>query len=222
MEAPADLDFPRDYMPLASGIFGKPGLLWLRKYGIDDKTIEEYKIGWSQERFMLIFPVFDSQGNLVMWQGRNFRDSGGKYLTKGPKSDIMYLTGNPYEKDILVVTEDFISALKVGVIYQSMPLWGSTMSLGLIKKVASRFSQLGVWLDRDKAKESVEIALRASQYLPTFVVESTFDPKDYQAQVCAQMVLAGQSKNTIYQENNFEDPNWKEHQYDYGKSASGS
>jgi hypothetical protein len=202
-DADDSLKFPKDYMPLGSAIHSKTGQAWLRKYRITDAEIKTHHIGWSMDQQMLIFPVFQ-EGKMVMWQGRNF-NGGPKYLTEGPKSDVMNLVGNSKCKDVVVVTEDLISAIAVGRLYQACPLYGATMGLGLIQKLSERFEYLGIWLDSDKTREAVEIALRASQWIPTFVVETLWDPKEYGEQAISEFVESAWRNESMYREEKTED-----------------
>ena len=181
-------DFPNDYttdLPINA-------LTWLRKYGIVNEEIIKHRFGWSQERQMLIFPVLDGDGNLIMWQGRNFdANTPLKYFTKGPASDILHLVGNPCHPDnTVVLTEDLISAIKVGRLYQAMPIWGSHIPLKTTRRLSERFKTLGVWLDRDKMDEALRAVLRASQYMPAYLITSVFDPKEYTVPVIRETVEA--------------------------------
>lgn len=184
------LNFPQDFIPLNNALYGKEGSRWIGSYCITCAEIERFSIGWSQNRRMLIFPVYDKEGTLIFWQGRNF-EAGPKYLTFGEKSDILHLVGNP-KSGTLVVTEDMVSAIKVGRTYQAASLWGAEMSLQLIQKAASHFDDLVIWLDNDKLRQAVRIALRASQYIPTSVVDSALDPKDYTTETICQFVCRAQ------------------------------
>ena len=176
--SPTELVLPRDNTPIGGSIFSKEPQRWLRNYGITDSEMLKNKMGWCHTTQLLTFPVYDDNGKLLMWQGRNFGNvSTPKYLTEGPKSDIMHLVGK--DSNVLIVTEDLVSAIKVGRCYQATPLWGSSMAHSLILRAADEFSTLGIWLDKDKTKEAVKIALRASQYIPSFVVSSELDPKAY-------------------------------------------
>ena len=181
------LKWPGDAMPIFN-IAQVPikALGWLRKYGITNEEITTHDFHWSWDEMLLLFPVYEEGRNMVMWQGRNFGD-GPKYLTSGPKSDTLYRVGKA-ASDTIIVTEDLISAIKVGREYEAAPLWGAEMGLGLIKKVAGEYSNLGVWLDPDKTLQAVEIALRASQYIPTFVITSTRDPKEYGLEAITELV----------------------------------
>lgn len=176
--APKDLNFPEDYMPLAGALWAKEGYAWIKGYGITYDEIVKHKIGWSAKRNMLIFPVFNESGHLLMWQGRNFGE-GTKYVTMGPKADVMHIVGNPAHGPFVIVVEDFISAVKVGRCFHAMPLWGSTMTLGTLKKLSERYGEVGMWLDDNKTRDAVQLALRGSQYCPTFVISTPSDPKVY-------------------------------------------
>ena len=181
-------DFPADY---TTGIAIGP-LTWLRSFGITDDEITKHRMGWSEERKLLVFPVLDGDGDLIMWQGRSFSPSKPmveigkdgkyypKYITKGPASDILHFVGVSTDpKQTIILVEDLISAIKVGRTYQCAPLWGSHIPLKLIQRLSGRFNSLGVWLDRDKTDVALKTVLRASQYLPSYLITSTFDPKEY-------------------------------------------
>ena len=185
VKADEDLNFPSDY----TTDIPKNGLEWLKKYGISNGEIASNHIGYSCSRNMLIFPVFGDTNELIMWQGRNFGDSGPKYLTKGKVSDIIHLVGGG-KVGTVIVSEDLLSAIKIGRFYQSMPLWGSHMPLKTIQRLARRFSVLGIWLDPDKKTEALKIGIRASQYIPTFVVDSLHDPKDYDSTTMHEIIKA--------------------------------
>ena len=62
-----------------------------------------------------------------------------------------------------------------------MPLWGSTIALKTLTRLVGRFKQLGIWLDMDKAQESLKSKLRASQlrFDKVFSILTPLDPKEY-------------------------------------------
>ena len=189
------LDFPRDY----SRYLPQCASWWLNKYQIITAEIAEHKFGWSEERQMLIMPIFGEDNVVIMWQGRNFGKSGPKYLTKGPASDIMHIIAdssltNSTDCDMIIVTEGLLDAIKVGRAHNSMPLWGSSMPLKTIKRLSDRFLRLGIWLDPDKRVEAVRMAVRASQYVSTFVVFAEADPKEYNSILIQDIIKQHQGK----------------------------
>lgn len=177
---------------------------WLRKYGITASEVARYKMLWSPEQQLLIFPIYGENETLLAWQARNFRlkkvplekgegtlsqlekgyrteRDGPKYLTKGSLSDIInvFETRDTTDPNLLIATEGVLDALKVSRVYSAMPLYGTHLSTSSMKRIADRFDRLGIWLDPDKKTESVKMALRASQFIPSFVILTSLDPKDY-------------------------------------------
>ena len=173
------LNFPEDYIKYIP----REVYLWLNKYKLTHTEINQHKFGWSENRKLFVMPVYQGD-ELLMWQGRDFSGNpkAKKYLTHGPASDILHIIESPLqdndERDIIVVTEGLLDAIKVGRVYNAMPLWGSHMPLKTIRRLAMRFKRLGIWLDSDKLVEAVKTALRASQFIETFVVHSERDPKE--------------------------------------------
>lgn len=182
-----DFWWPKDYQRLTD-MPNCPGeaIKWLKKYGILASEIDKHRIGWSEEHLLMVFPVFDIDKNLKMWQGRNFQ-AGPKYITQGPKSDFLHLVGRT-DRGLCVVTEDILSAIKVGRVYQAAPLWGADMSLAQIQQAATSFDNLGIWLDPDKTVDAVKLAMRTSQYIPTSVIVSKHDPKVYNEEQITEFV----------------------------------
>ena len=174
-----DLKWPDDY----STTLPSYASAWLATFGITNEEIDKYRIGFSLKQELLIIPVFDKDGNLIMWTGRNFKINyltkyqGPKYVTYGKKADIVHIMGK--ESKDLIIVEDFISAIKVGRKYQTTPLFGSTMSTETLRMLSERFKSVGVWLDADKRVEAVKQALRASQFIPAYAIYSKDDPKFY-------------------------------------------
>lgn len=129
---------------------------WL-KLCLTDVEILSHRIGWSQSRESIIFPVFDKQGNLLMWQARYFGQNKDypKYLTKGNKGDILHVLGE-FPSDRVVLVEDLISAIVVSRKENAMPLWGSTIHLRTLRQLARFYVTVVFWLDADKLQTSVK------------------------------------------------------------------
>jgi hypothetical protein len=87
------------------------------------------------------------------------------------------------ESDKLVVVEDVLSAIKVSRLspdYCAMPLLGSYMSPEWSRIVSERFKWVRIWLDRDKAKESLKMARNLSALgIDSRSVITELDPKEY-------------------------------------------
>jgi len=202
MSVDKTFDFPTDYTTNIC----EAGLVWLRKYNLSDFEIEYNNIGYSPSKHMLVFPVFDENRNLLMWQGRNLDLSKKpKYVTYGSPKNTLHIIGIPTNRKRIILTEDLISAIKIGRMFTTMPLWGSHLSLEQARRLARRFDTVGLWLDPDKKKEAVETALRLSTTVPIFVIFSECDPKEYNTDIAAELV-AHAAKETIYRDLIFEQP----------------
>lgn len=175
---------------------GAVGWTWLKKYDIQESETKDML--WSDEKQWLIFTFIEPDGNLTCWQARNFNKERPKpkYITYGPRNEVFCLYG---QGDTVVLTEDVISAIKVGrsegVV--GVPLLGSGVPLRLLTRLFKRFSSkvvLGVWLDADKGRESVVARSRASQYFPfVFNILTPNDPKSYSDQEIDDIIQSHRS-----------------------------
>jgi hypothetical protein len=140
---------------------------------------------WSKVEQKLIMPVYDSYGQLLMYQARSWDIGQRKYLTYGNCSDILHIirpdrNNNTIDNSVVILTEDLVSAIRVGEYKNAMPIWGSDIPLKTIQRLASQFYVVGVWLDPDMKLKAVKDVLRISQYVPAFFIESSLDPKFYE------------------------------------------
>lgn len=146
---------------------------WLLKYGITNEEITNNKFAWDANSQILILLYTQNY-----WQGRCFGNQRQKYLSRGVKPLTIY--GN---SDTIVCVEDILSAVKIARLspdYCATPLLGSSMPLETTQSLSERFSNILVWLDRDKAKNAIAIARNLKQRgINSDVVISPKDPKDY-------------------------------------------
>ena len=152
---------------------------WLTKYGFDANTITRNLLMWSPSREMLIFPYF-IEGDLLGWQGRLFGEEKvkRKWFTQGAVDDILYVVGPPGKT--LTLVESIVSAIKVGRMGATSPLFGSHVSNNRLLRIAHFYDTINLWLDPDKRTEAVNIAKRAQLFgLKTRVILSEKKPKDH-------------------------------------------
>ena len=163
-------------------------------WGMTKDLIDKHKFMWSEQRKRLIMPVYDVSGHLLMYQERSFDITQTKYLTTGAVSDILHILYPEGDRDnsVVILTEDLISAIKVSMYKPAMPIWGAGIPLKTIRKLASQFSVVGVWLDPDMKLKAVKDVLRVSQYVPAFFVNSNLDPKFYNRETIKEHIdIAG-------------------------------
>ena len=151
-------------------------LKWLLSYGLTKQEIDNFS--WNEDRELLV--LYNSES---YWIGRNFNEKVFvKYLSQGKKPLLFYEKGvivqTPTNKTIVFV-EDIVSAVKVSRFATSSPLLGATIPLETILKCLEHdFDRVLIWMDRDKAKESLKASKQASQILGNVQsVITELDPK---------------------------------------------
>ncbi len=151
---------------------------WLKKYGLTEQEFEDNKFLWSPKKELLIFPIF-VDGLMVMWQGRYFGSNPNypKYNTQGFKNDVFYIKG---KGEPLVLTEDLISAIKVGRQYSASPLWCSNANRKQLLTYSRYYESIAIWLDSNMREQSLKLQQRAELFFREVrVVFSDLDPKCY-------------------------------------------
>jgi hypothetical protein len=82
--------------------------------------------------------------------------------------------------NIVVLVEDYISALRVSEHLPCMPLFGCTINLERLQELLGRFNTLIVWLDYDKLNNARSIASNASLigFKNAWTIYTKEDPKE--------------------------------------------
>lgn len=152
------------------------GLLWLSKGGLHLDDIHKHGFGWSERLRRCIMPVVDSLGNLTAIQARRVEDGPGpKYLGQiwsGPRPvfearhSVGPLVSQTPEHSgaaptrgihaplgrILVLTEDILSACRVGKVCTAWSLLGTNLMPAVINRIASSpYTDIVIWMDDDEA-----------------------------------------------------------------------
>lgn len=185
LPADADINYPHQCM------------LWLSKYGITKHDAINNGMLWSdngirikqgQADNLLLFPMW-AKDELLAWQGRYFGHASTipKYVTKGKTEEVFHFlcNGKPDGKlrDVLVVTEDMISAIKVSKIgISAMPLFGNNFVSRidrLLKLTRMNYTVL-LWLDPNMHIKSIkESNVARLKGLQTCSILSRMDPKEH-------------------------------------------
>jgi hypothetical protein len=157
------------------GNFGeipRNAMKWLLSYGISQEDIDEYGIKWDVKNQLLV--LLDTA---KYWQGRSFDKHKPKYMSSGSKPLTIY-----GQSDIIVLVEDIISAMRIARTKQfcSAPLLGSSLSYEFENQIVETYRKAIVWLDRDKAINSLRIKRKLQQRgVDSRVVITDNDPKEY-------------------------------------------
>jgi hypothetical protein len=156
-------------------------LLWLRKYGLSDTELLHYGILWNTATQSIVFPV-RRDGEIVFTNERYFGNNPHhpRYISHGNKRNALFCINNKSTPKTIIVVEDYVSAIKVGRFATALPLLGCQIAEGSLKWLSERCNKLRVWLDRDKASESLREAAKASQYIRDCrSIITELDPKEY-------------------------------------------
>ena len=151
----------------------RKAMQWLLSYGISKEEIDEHGITWSNTNQLLVLIQ-----SAKYWQGRSFDKTKPKYMSSGQKPYTIYGEGKT-----LVLVEDVVSAMKVCRLrgdFCAMPLLGSTLSYESEQRLITEFSEVCIWLDRDKAINALKIKRRLkARGVDSRVIVTDNDPKEY-------------------------------------------
>lgn len=178
-----EVEYEASILPIpadASRLLSQQSLAWIKGYGISDAELEQHRILYSEEKDQLIFPIYGKSG-IVAWQARNFnpeRLAKGKYYSVGNFDSIEVQFGD-FDNEEIVLTEDYISALKVSRHTNASPIFGAHISNNRLNRLIRRFKYLAVWLDYDKRSEARKATLRALQHgFEARSIHTELDPKE--------------------------------------------
>ncbi len=158
---------------------------FLTGYGIYSSDWFRFGIKWSQNANALIFPVYNNNEKVCLYQLRSFLPHTPKWMTIGKVAEVCSVF-KPTEsviqidKDLVVIVEDFLSAIKVAKVANAVPLFGASLAQKKAVHLAKKFDKLIIWLDADKYGKAVEYKERyQSLFKFVYVIRSHKDPKDY-------------------------------------------
>jgi len=164
IERRAEVKLPEDYIPCFKGTEAYD---YLEKRNISESIIEDYRIGFGTQDMRnltqeekkkyagsgrIIFPDYDSLGNLVHWVARTYKNHKVKYRNPfGSSRDTVYNLARAQLYDEVIVTEGVISAISAG--RNAVATYGKSVTTAQISLMASvKFKRYIVALDGDAVK----------------------------------------------------------------------
>lgn len=126
--------------------------LWLYKASLHDRWIKEAGIYYHPPTQRVVLPVAED-GKLVYWQARAVMPGQvPKYINPSvDKGKIVPVFGTG---DEVVLTEDYLSAYRVGKVTEAWSLLGTHMKDGVLARAVRDHRPFIVWLDPDEAGRS--------------------------------------------------------------------
>lgn len=177
------------------------GRLWLLRASIDGALSRHYGIGYSPSADRVIVPVFED-GVLSAFTARALGKVTPKYIARQNSASTLFwsdpavqLPETRVEGNVVVLTEDALSSIRVGRVVQSAALMGTSLSEEQVHAIYTRLGSdatVLLWLDGDKAgkKGRDRIARRMSlRGLRVLKVTTALDPKKYSNQQIKEILL---------------------------------
>lgn len=155
--------------------------VWYMQAGISPEVAQAYRIGYSPKLDRVVMPVYE-QEELVAVQMRACTETQKpKYLNiTGGKSAAMFWSRPEIPGLVGVVTEDILSAIKIGRVFPSASILGSHINDARTMKLVRKWKEVILWLDPDKAgQEGMKDAANRllMQGVTVSVILSEKDPK---------------------------------------------
>ena len=168
-------------------------MLWLFKASITPYRARQMGIGYSEYYRRVIIPIYQGT-KLVYFQARAlYKDQDIKYINpKVDRSAIGYWVF-PEESNHgrLIITEDILSAIRVGAFVPTLSALGTKLSTALANQ-AAEYDHVTTWLDPDEAGITGAQDMRKLLGLTTQTsnIVSELDPKnltDEEIKACLKM-----------------------------------
>ncbi len=184
---------PREYdtktWPLADKV-------WFFKQGFSLRMIEELGLYWCPSIGRVVLPI-TVDDRVVFWQARSQTRQPKWIGPQVPKHGLVSVYGKG-KGDTIVLTEDSLSAYKVGRSTEAWSLLGTKMTAGVMMQLIESGRRVATWLDDDRGRRrgnnpGQEAARAIGARLRAFGVDvrnitSPKDPKYYPDQFIQEKV----------------------------------
>ena len=165
--------------------------LWLLKAGLSRADLPRLGAYYHPPSDRVVLPVLTRSGGVLFWQARAVDGRQPKYLA--PSVDKQGVVPQYGEAEAVTLTEDLLSAYKVGTVAEGWSLLGTSISTATINLLLSRGCKVNVWLDPDgpgqRAAKKVLATLRAYGVEARNIV-STRDPKIIHRHVIKELLCS--------------------------------
>ena len=151
--------------------------LWLLKAGLSGADSGELGAYYHPPTERVVLPVLEG-GKAVFWQARSLTPHRPKYMA--PMVDKKSIVPRYGQADAITLTEDILSAYKVGTVAEGWALMGTSINDGCLAAIIATGKPVNVWLDPDaagiRAAKKVLAALRGAGVNARNII-SQKDPK---------------------------------------------
>jgi hypothetical protein len=151
--------------------------LWLHRAGLGAREVQQLGAYHHPPTSRVVIPVREGD-DVVFWQARSIDGREPKYLS--PPVDRATLLPRYGRSDTITLTEDLLSAFKIGLVAEAWCLMGTHANARLIAGLLQRQAPVRIWLDPDgpgrRAAAKVFKQLKAYG-IEARVIRSERDPK---------------------------------------------
>lgn len=152
--------------------------LWLLKAGLSRADLPRLGAYYHPPTNRVVLPVLDPLLRPLFWQARAVDGRQPKYMAPMvDKAGVIPMYGKAQD---VTLTEDLLSAYKVGTVAEGWSLLGTSISTATLSALVARGCRVNVWLDPDpagrRAAKKVLAALRGVG-LEAKDIRSDVDPK---------------------------------------------
>lgn len=154
------------------------GRLWLYKASITESLIKKYKIGYSEELRRVILPLY-RYNKLIWFIGRAVHiGQEPKYIAPSESRDAVMFQSGKLGSNV-VVTEDILSAIRVGELVSAVSLLGTKMTIEQLDVLSNH--KVFLWMDNDSAgwNATKKIERELSMVTDVVRIHTDHDPKQY-------------------------------------------
>lgn len=145
----AELPEPTAYKPES---WPEKDRLWFYKMGLSPTRIRELGLYWSEPMQRVVLPIH-RDGEAVYWTARSQLRSPKWTGPRVPKRGLAAKYGEGRGTSV-VLTEDPLSAYKVGLVCEAWSLLGTKLHSRHISELIARGRPVVVWLDDDKGRRN--------------------------------------------------------------------
>jgi DNA primase len=169
--------------------------LWLYRAGLGKPEIAKLGAYWHVPTSRVVLPVQSVRGEVVYWQARSVDGRKPKYIgAADTREQVVAAYGT--RGTCVVLTEDILSAFKVGLQFHSVSLLGTSLSAVVANYVAGLQCLACVWLDPDAPGQAASrkvVRKLSLMGVRTAVIQSPIDPKLMTHEQIASAVTAAGS-----------------------------
>ena len=170
------------------------GVVWLTKGGLHYEDYSAFNFGYSARLGRVIMPVYRGD-SLVAVQARAIINGvRPKYLGQVGPGRRPTFRDERQNSSTLVLTEDILSAVRVGKVTPAWSLLGTNLMPSVVADIAnSKYKEVKIWMDADQAGVDARRKMLTQLQdvgVPTSLILTSKDPKHHELSVIKSLTTS--------------------------------